>query len=173
MSSPRQRRPRAGARRASRWRDLLRGRRELPAGVVDEDVDRPEALESGVDERVDLIGLADVGRHGEARVPAASISACTASRGSSGRRPQITTDAPVRASSQRGRAPIPVPPPVTSATLPAFASGARTGGRPGRSGDSVTPGVCTDRRPGVDAGDAKAVVVRASAYGDFVPTRPR
>ena len=46
--------------------DLLGRRDELAAGVVDEDVDAAEALERGVDQRLDLLGLAHVGRHGEA-----------------------------------------------------------------------------------------------------------
>ncbi len=53
--------------------------------------------------------------------PSASSSARTCSSGS-GRRPQIATLAPVRASSRAVARPMPVPPPVTIATAPAFAS---------------------------------------------------
>ena len=73
-------------------------RDELAAGVVHEHVDPAEALERRVDERLDLLGLTDVGRHGQAR-PAPSSSARTSSSGS-GRRPATMTDAPVRASSR-------------------------------------------------------------------------
>ena len=55
--------------------------------------------------------------------PAPSSSPRTASSGS-GRRPQIATLAPVLASSSAVARPIPVPPPVTMATVPAFASSA-------------------------------------------------
>ena len=50
-------------------RDLLRRRDELAAGVVDEDVDLPEALERLFDERLDLILLTDVRREREAFPP--------------------------------------------------------------------------------------------------------
>ena len=52
-----------------------------------------------------------------ARPPAASISATVSSSGS-GRRPATTTDAPSRANSWAMARPIPLPPPVTSATRP-------------------------------------------------------
>ena len=53
--------------------------------------------------------------------PSASSSVRTCSSGS-GRRPQIATLAPVRASSRAVARPMPVPPPVTMATAPALAS---------------------------------------------------
>ena len=52
-----------------------------------------------------------------ARAPSASISATVFSNGS-GRRPQITTSAPQRARSSAMARPMPVPPPVTTATVP-------------------------------------------------------
>jgi hypothetical protein len=47
-------------------RDLLSGGDELAAGVVDEHVDAPEAPERRLDQPLDLVGLADVGRDREA-----------------------------------------------------------------------------------------------------------
>src|SRR5204863_234070 len=61
---------------------------------------------------------APIARHAP---PAASIAARVAASGSS-RRPQTTTLAPVLASSSAVARPMPLPPPVTSATRPAFAS---------------------------------------------------
>ena len=52
-----------------------------------------------------------------ARVPSASISEAAFSKGS-GRRPQITISAPQRARSSATARPMPVPPPVTNATVP-------------------------------------------------------
>ena len=42
------------------WRDRLRGRQELAAGVVDEQIDLAVALEHPIDQRIDLLLLADV-----------------------------------------------------------------------------------------------------------------
>ena len=47
-------------------RDLRWQRRELAAGVVDEEVDPTELVVDALLQRVDLIGLPDVGRDGEA-----------------------------------------------------------------------------------------------------------
>ena len=60
-----------------------------------------------------------------AREPSASISAAVFSSGS-GRRPQITTSAPQRAMSSATARPMPVPPPVTRATVPRWTSGRST-----------------------------------------------
>ena len=46
-------------------RDVLRRRRELAAGVVDQDVDLAPRRDHLLDERLDLLGLADVARRGE------------------------------------------------------------------------------------------------------------
>ena len=45
--------------------DLLQRGGELPAGVVDEDIDGAEPLPHGIEEGLDLLWLPDVTRHGE------------------------------------------------------------------------------------------------------------
>ncbi len=64
---------------------------------------------------------------GNAMHSAPSRSSCARTSASgSGRRPQIATLAPESAKATAVARPIPVPPPVIRATLPRFASGART-----------------------------------------------
>ena len=46
-------------------RDFLRCSFELPPGVVDEQVDRAEAVQSRIHDTLDLLGLAHVGGHGQ------------------------------------------------------------------------------------------------------------
>ena len=97
-------------------RDVLRGRRELTAGVVDEDVDAGPTRRSRLDERLDLRGLADVAGRREHRRGRPVASCALAASSFSGVRPQIATLAPSRTSSVAVASPMPEPPPVTIAT---------------------------------------------------------
>ena len=99
------------------------GALNCPPALLTSTSRRAEALERRVDDALDLVRLAQVGGDREAVAAAASISARIASSGSA-RRPQTTTRAPLAASSSAVARPIPVPPPVTSATRPALASAA-------------------------------------------------
>ena len=98
-------------------RDLLRRREELAARVVDEDVDPSEALERPVDERSTSSGS----RTSAGTARQASPSSSWTARGA----PRPPADDDLRAGADelaRPARPIPVPPPVTSATLPSLAS---------------------------------------------------
>ena len=82
----------------------------------------PKRSTRSVDERLDLVELADVGRDGEARATAGLDLALHRGERLLALPADRRRDAPVRASSSAVAAPIPVPPPVTRATLPSFAS---------------------------------------------------
>ena len=81
----------------------------------------------------DLLGLAHVGRNGEAVLPELGLHVLERLRTAAADRHL----APVRASSRATARPIPVPPPVTSATLPAFASEQEENGTRSRHQASV------------------------------------
>ena len=101
--------------------------------------------------------------------PLASISARALSSGSS-RRPARTTHAPLRASSSAVARPIPVPPPVTSATRPALASGRRGLRKVGeRAGIRVTP-LSTNLQ--ADEFVCQPAVFVGSGRGDVAGRRP-
>ena len=73
----------------------------------------PKSLPDRIEERGDLVGLAHVAglrEHARGRRPPARRAPAPSG---SGRRPQIATRAPVRASSRAVARPMPVPPPVT------------------------------------------------------------
>ena len=112
-------------------RDQLRRAEELPARVVDEQVQAAVALEHRArSAALRLAALADVARHPvdlarELAAASSPISAAACSS-TSARRPAIVTVAPQRASSSAVALPRPVPPPVTSATLARAAAPART-----------------------------------------------
>ena len=118
-----------GASTFSRWtaRNPLSaidsaGAANCPPALLTRMSTRAEPRADRVQERRDLLGLAHVARQREDVAPVGlELARRTASSGS-GRRPQIATRAPVRASSSAVARPIPVPPPVTIATAPAFAS---------------------------------------------------
>ena len=105
-------------------RDGLRRRDELAAGVVHEHVDPAEPVQDGVDQRGDLVGFADVG--------AGDRQDLSAGRRELGRDFREGLGPPAGDRDARAgarvlacdRSPRPVPPPVTRATSPSFASGA-------------------------------------------------
>ena len=116
----------------ARWRSRLSastsGRPGPPhdPGVVDQDVEPPELLDRGVDERSAAVRCRHVAGVGDGRSPAAAISAATADAGpASAPSPSIepprsltTTRAPRSASRRAWARPMPRPAPVTTATRP-------------------------------------------------------
>ena len=112
-----------GDRAEALGRDRLGRGEELPAGVVDEQVDPPVALERR--RRPSPRPPPRRGcrrRRASALPPTASTAACVSSSGSS-RRPQPTTVAPSRASSRAVSRPIPLPAPETRQTMPVEQAG--------------------------------------------------
>ena len=92
--------------------DRLRRYEVLAAGVVDQHVEPPVALEAEPDDPLGVLRLTDVAGTWDAEGPISS----TAATSTDSRRPAITTRAPQAASSRAAALPRPVPPPVTRIT---------------------------------------------------------
>ena len=104
-------------------RDRLGRAEELAAGVVDEQVEPPVALEEAVEERVDRLLVADVERlvleaAARRRSPRRLLERLRAA-------PAADTLAPRRASSSAVARPSPVPAPETTQTCPSSRPGAK------------------------------------------------
>ena len=102
--------------------DALGGDEVLAAGVVEQEVEPPVALERAGDDRLGAGALADVRRPPTSTAPRPRPPPASST---SSRRPAITTDAPQRTSSAAAALPRLVPPPVTSATCPASTPSAK------------------------------------------------
>ncbi len=114
--------------RAPRVRRHVLGRhREVRRRVVDQHAGQPERGRRGVERGRDLLGIADVARHGlDASAELRRSPACPASR-CSGLRLAITTSAPRRANSDAMALPSPVPPPVMNTAVPSNVPGRQRG----------------------------------------------